>query len=181
MRISERILEATAGARDQAAVFAARAFEAARAGAERTADRFENVETPVATLADAGRKLNALAFEYTGQMIDQSVHNLKDFVEAGAERLRLAAKATDVQSLYRDQLETLPASRERIAGNARATWDIMANTGRELQALALTTYAQLVRNEKPQVVRDEKPQAAVKAKRARKTAKTAKSRARRTH
>jgi hypothetical protein len=175
MRISERILEATAGARDQAAVFAARAFEAARAGAERTADRVESVETRVATLADAGRRLNTLAFECTGQMIDQSVHNLKEFIEAGAERLRLAAKATDVQSLYREQLGTLPASRERIVGNARATWDILANTGREVQGLALTTYAQLVRDEKPQ---------APKAKRARKTAKTAKTaraRARRAH
>ena len=176
MRISERILEATAGARDQAAVFAARAFEAARAGAERTADRVESAETPVATLADAGRKLNTLAYEYTGRMIDRSVHNLKDFIDAGAERLRLASKATDVQSLYREQLETLPASRERVIGNARATWDILADTSRELQELALSTYARLVRNDKPQVAAK-----AVKAKRRRKTAKTAKTRARRTH
>jgi hypothetical protein len=177
MRISERILEATAGARDQAAVLAARAFEAARTGAERTADRVASAEGRVATLADAGRKLNTLAYEYTGRMIDQSVSNLKDFIDANAERLRLAAKATDVQSLYRDQLETLPFSRDRIIGNARATWDIVADTGRELQELALTTYAQLVRNEQPK--------AAPKAKRARKTAtarKTAKKgKARRTH
>lgn len=172
MRISERILEATAGARDQAAVFAARAFEAARAGAERTADRVESAETPVATLADAGRKLNTLAYEYTGRMLDQSVHNLNAFIGAGADRLRLAAKAADVQSLYREQLETLPASRERIVENARATWAIVADTGRELQELALTTYARLVRNETPR---------AAKAKPARKTAKKAKARARRAH
>jgi hypothetical protein len=174
MRISERLFEATAGARDQAAVFAARAFEAARVGAERTAARVESAETPVTTLADAGRKLNTLAYEYTGRMIDQSVHNLKDFIEANVERLRLAAKATDVQSLYREQLETLPTSRDRMISNVRATWGIVADTGRELQELAVTTYGRLARNEKPATV-------ATKAKRARKTARSAKARTRRAH
>lgn len=137
MTIPERIL-------DQATAYAGRAVDAARNGAQRAAAGFEAVETPVDTLADAGRQLNALSYQYAGRMLDQGVQTVHGFIEDGAQRLRRAAKADDVRSLYQAQLEQLPASRDRIVKDALATWEIVAGTGRELQSLALTTYARLV-------------------------------------
>ncbi|MGH8284958.1 MAG: phasin family protein [Steroidobacteraceae bacterium] len=169
MTISERILEATAGVRDQATAYAGRAVDAARNGAQRAAAGFEAVEAPVDTLADAGRQLNALSYQYAGRMLDQGVQTVHGFIEDGAQRLRHAAKAGDVRSLYRAQLEQLPASRDRIVKDALATWEIVAETGRELQSLALTTYARLVR----------KNTRARKTATTAKTAKTARSRGRR--
>ncbi|HKZ74679.1 MAG TPA: hypothetical protein VJ011_11475 [Steroidobacteraceae bacterium] len=161
MVISERIFEATAGVRDRATAYAERAVDAARNGAERAAARVEAVETPVQTLADAGRQLNTLAYRYAGRMLDQGVETVHGFIGDGAKRLRLAAHAGNVGNLYREQLEYFPVSRDRIVKDAQATWEIVVDTGRELQSLALTTYARLVRNEKPRAAR--------KASRARKT------------
>lgn len=159
MTISERIL-------DQATAYAGRAVDAARIGAQRAAASFEAVETPVETLADAGRQLNALSYQYAGRMLDQGVQTVHGFIEDGAQRLRRAAKADDVRSLYQAQLEQLPASRDRIVKDALATWEIVAGTGRGLQSLALTTYARLV-GKKAMTARTSKTAKTTKARKSR--------------
>jgi hypothetical protein len=149
MSISQRIFEATAGVRDRAAAYAQEAAIAARQAAERAAARAEAAEGRVAVLVAAGRQLNTLAYDSAGRMLDQGAQTLNGFIGDGATRLRLAAGAVDVGNLYRAQLEHLPVSRRRIVKDARATWSIVADAGRELQSLAVTTYARLVRNDEP--------------------------------
>jgi hypothetical protein len=139
----------TTSIRDRAATYAVHAISTLQQAAARAASRIEAVEVPVATLADAGRQLNAVAYECAGRMLDQGTKSLQGLLEDGAERLRLAGEAGNLAGLYRAQLERLPASRERIARNAQATLKIAADTGRELQSIALTTYAHLVRTSRP--------------------------------
>jgi hypothetical protein len=169
MRISERLIENTADARERASAYAHRALDMARIGAGRAAGRLQAAEKPVETLADAARQLNTLSHRYVALMVDQGATSVRGLLDEGAQRLRIAADAGDLKSAYREQLERTSASRARIVKSARATFGIVAEAGRELQALALTTYAQLVR-----------PQAATKPTRpTRATRTTKKKRARR--
>jgi phasin family protein len=166
MNISERILEATAEVRGQANAYAERAVEAARESVVRAAEQVEKVESPLELVAKAGLKLNDLSHQYVGALFEQNVDTLKGAVNDGVRRLHLVAKASDVRELYTSQAEYNAVTSDRIARDAKATWNIVAKAGREVSELALTTYAQLMRDT------PRKPRAAAK-----KTKRTVKARA----
>jgi phasin family protein len=166
MNLSERFFEATAQVRDQANAYAERALGAARESVVRAAQQVEKVESPIDVVAKAGLKLNTLSHNYFERMLEQNVDTIKGAMTDGARRLHLVAKAEDFADLYRDQVKYNAVTSDRLMRDAKATWDIVADAGREVSELALNTYAQLVR------------QVPVKARRTTKrTAKTVKARA----
>jgi phasin family protein len=145
MNISERILEATAEVRDQASAYAERAVDAARESVERVAERVEKVENPIDVVAKAGLKLNDLSHQYVGKMFAQNIDTLKGAMNDGVRRLHLVAKADGVRDLYASQAKFNAVTSDRVRRDAKATWEIISKAGREVSDLALTTYAQLVR------------------------------------
>ncbi len=145
MNISERIFEATAEVREQANAYAERAVEAAREGVVRAAEQVEKVESPIDVVAKASLKLNNLSHEYVGALLEQNIDTLKGAVNDGVRRLHLVAKANDVRELYASQVQYNSVTSDRIVRDAKATWGIVAKAGREVSELAITTYAQLMR------------------------------------
>jgi phasin family protein len=166
MTLTERFFEATAEVRDQAGAYAERAVDAARDSVNLAAQKVGMVETPIDTLAKASLQLNSLTHRYFERMIEQNVDTLKGAIDDGARRLRLISKANDVVGLYNSQAKFTQVSVDRLKRDAKATWAIVTDAGRDVSELAVTSYAQLLR------------QAPAKATRtARKVVKTVKSRA----
>jgi hypothetical protein len=130
-------------ARESTSAFAVRAAGAARSGAGSAAKRLEAADVPLEALADAARQLSALSQHYFVRMMDQSVINMRGLITEGAQRLRRAAQAHDVSSLYREQIERWPESRKRLARDARATWTILSGAGGEIAMLARATFERL--------------------------------------
>lgn len=110
---------------------------------ETLARRFEAARPPAAELAQAARRLNDLTHAGAARFLDQGARSLDGWIDDAAERLRHAARARDLPSLVRDQLARGPATAERVAEDARATWRIARETGRELSELAGETFTRL--------------------------------------
>jgi phasin family protein len=138
MKMTERLMEASAEARSQAAAFATRAIDTA-------ATRVDAAKKPVDVLAKAGQDLNTLAHRYTSDLIDLQVSVVKGVLADGAARLRDLARSESVAEAYASQVEALPASRDRLVKNAQGLWGIIEGTGREAGSIVFGTYAELVR------------------------------------
>jgi phasin family protein len=143
MKISERILESTAQVRDQAAAYVNQTMQGARDGVQRAAVRLESAGTPVDVLTNAARRMNDLSHSYFERLLEQNTATMKAALNGSAQRLRQLAAARDVSGAYRDQVDALRGTRERVARDAKATWEIVTDTGREMSELAIETYAQL--------------------------------------
>lgn len=151
MSISERLFEVTAGMREQANAYVAKASAMAEQAADTARDsvaqaarKVEEVNTPVETLAAAGYKFNTLSHQAVERLLEQQIGFVKGFVGEGAERLRMLAKAADLQSAMNQQMAYFDATRERLTRDAQGAYEIMADAGREARDLATHTYSQLM-------------------------------------
>lgn len=151
MSISERLFEVTAGMREQANAYVAKATAMAEQAADTARDsvaeaarKVEQVNTPVETLAAAGYKFNSLSHQAAERLLEQQFSFVKGFVDEGAERLRMLAKAADLQSAMNQQMAYFDATRERLTRDARGTYAILSDAGREARELATSTYSQLM-------------------------------------
>ena len=118
MNIQDRIVEMTAGMREQANTYANRAADAARDGVGKAADQIEAARTPIDTLADAGFKLNRLSHAYIDRVLSFQSKLLKGTLLGGAQRLRRLARAASLQEAYEGQAIDLAQTRERIVEGA---------------------------------------------------------------
>jgi hypothetical protein len=77
-----------------------------------------------------------------------------------AVRLERAARASNVVGLVRDQVELLPATRARVAGDAGRVLQIVTSAGREIRDLATETFERVTEAaEKPAPVRSRRRKA----------------------
>ncbi len=152
--------------------FSEAAVEAARGSVLGAANRVNVAKQPIRTLAVAGQRLSNVSNRYFEQLFGQQAHTLEGVIEAGAERLKRAAKAESLKDLIKGQRTLGNAGRERLAKDLMATWKIAADTGNEIRDLAVETYAELVHG-----VQTRRAPAAARAKRT--TRKTRARKARR--
>jgi Phasin protein len=145
MTIQERLIEMTAGVRDQAGAYAARATQAARIGVDRAADTVLAAKTPVERLADAGLRLNKLSSQYVEQFVSQQANATQDLLADGAQRLRVLAKAHSLRDAWSDQVELFDLTRARATQSMQRTLEIVSDAGRNVSELAVETYAELLR------------------------------------
>jgi hypothetical protein len=144
MNTSERLQAGARALREQAYTWVGYAARAAQAGAERAAVRMDAASPRVASLATAGRTFAELSTRCAGQLLEQGLTSVQGALIDGSQRLRMAAEADSLTSLYRAQRTTVPASRDRILGEIEAAWRIVTSTGRELTALARRTSRELM-------------------------------------
>lgn len=170
MNFSERLMEMTAGVRDQAGAYAMRAADMARGGADRAATTVDAARNPVETLAAATLKLNVLAHQYIERLVALQAATIQHTLAAGAQRLRKLSEAASVQQALADQADTFARSRTRFSKDAAEAWDIVTGTGRGVSEIAVQTYARLVRAQP--VAAKRRPRAS--AKRPRTTQRTGK-------
>ncbi len=145
MNLTERFFEATADVRDRAGTYVERAVEVAREGVNKAAAQVARVESPIDVVATAGLKLNSLSHEYAERMLEQNVETFKGALNDGVRRLRMVADASSVGAMYAEQVKLNAVTADRITRDAKATWNIVSEAGRKVSELALSTYAQLVR------------------------------------
>jgi len=145
MNFSERLIETTSEVREQATAYAARAAEAARATADLAADRVAAARTPVEVLTDATLKLNRLSHDHIARLLTRQSALLKRTLTDGERRLQRLARSESLQQALAGQTEELNEIPQRVARNARETWDIVADAGRSVSQLATATYAELVK------------------------------------
>jgi hypothetical protein len=150
MTIQARLIEMTAGVRDQAGAYAARATHAARDGVDRAADTVLAAKTPVERLADAGLRLNKLSAQYVEQLVSHQATAAQDLLVDGAQRLRVLAKARSLRDAWSDQVELFDVTRARTTQSLQRTLEIVSDAGRNVAGLAVETYAELLRAPVPQ-------------------------------
>jgi hypothetical protein len=119
----------------------------------------------IATLAAAGRSLTEISTRCAGQLLEQSLASMQGALTDGSQRLRMAAEAESIGSLYRAQRAILPGSRARILGEMQSAWRIVASTGRELTTLAQRTTRELVVPDAPARTRAKRNASAGRARR----------------
>jgi phasin family protein len=163
MKLTELLFEVTADVRDQANAYAERAVEAAREGVTMAATQVEKVESPIDVVAKAGLQLNTMSHEYVERMLEQNVDTLKGALNDGVRRLHLIANAGSFGELYARQVKFNAVSGDRMTRDAKATWEIVTDAGRKVSDLALTTYAQLVRETPVKARRTTRAKKTVKA------------------
>jgi phasin family protein len=142
-RLTDRLTETTAEVRDQATAYVARAADAARATADRAAERVAAARTPIEVLTDASLRLNDLSHDYMARLLRRQAAMLKATVTDGEKRLQRLARAQSLQQALAGQAEDLNDLPQRLARSARETWEIVADAGRGVSQLASTTLAGL--------------------------------------
>lgn len=143
-RLSERLIETTAEVRDQATAYVVRAADVARATADRAAERVAAARTPIEVLTDASLQLNTLSHDYVARLLRRQAVMLRATVTEGEKRLQRLARAQSLQQVLASQSEDLNDLPQRLARNARDTWEIVADAGRGVSQLASSTLAELV-------------------------------------
>jgi len=90
-----------------------------------------------ATLDVAGKvlKLNEITFRYLDKLIKLQLKFVEGSIEEGAKRLKTAANADTFASLFKDQVQLLPMTRERIVKNARETLGLVLETRDDVVAV----------------------------------------------
>jgi hypothetical protein len=149
MNTSERLLAGARALREQAYSCIGYAARAVQTGAEHAAHRIDAAGPHIASLAAAGRDLTEISTRCAGHLLEQGLASVQGALADGSQRLRSAAEADSLTSLYQAQRASLPGSRARILGELEATWRILTSTGRELTALALRTRRELAGADAP--------------------------------
>jgi phasin family protein len=169
MEIREQLSRARQKAQARVENYRHTVVETARRTAQRAAQRALDAKTPIRIVAQASRRVNDLSHEYFSKLVTQQFRSLENVIEDGTERLSRAAEAQDFRALIAGQAKLYPASRERLGRDLRATWELAAESGRELGSIVSETYAQLIHGVKTSPVH--KAPRRRKSTRARKTTK----------
>ena len=114
-----------------------------RLGARQAATLVAATKSPVRKVTQSGLRLNTLSHKSLEKLVKQQLHAFEAVVDDGSERLQAAAEARDLRGLVSGQIASLPATRRRVAGEARKTVAILADAGIELGRLVSDTVGGL--------------------------------------
>ncbi|HTW37006.1 MAG TPA: hypothetical protein VMD49_00380 [Steroidobacteraceae bacterium] len=142
---SQIVLTAARVLGERAQGYAGRALRLAQRGAEQAAVRMQSEAPRFTALTEAGLRAAEVSCRALDRLLRQGLQSARGVYVDGAERLRITARADSFAALYGAQSATLPASRERIAKELEATWEIVVSTGRELADVAREVQRGLVR------------------------------------
>jgi phasin family protein len=124
--------------------------KSARVAVQGSAASLKALKNPVRLVARSGVRLSSLSQTAVQELIELQSEALTAAITEFALRLERAARAASVGELVRDQLEMLPATRARVAGDAGRVLQIVTSAGREIRDLATETFERVtVAAEKP--------------------------------
>ncbi|MFK7887073.1 MAG: phasin family protein [Gammaproteobacteria bacterium] len=101
---------------------------------------------PLHLMTESGLRLNTISHKSIARLMNVQAEMLEGTLVATAKRLETAANANSVRELVNDQVALLPATRERLSGDARKALDVISNTGGDLRELVTETFADLQNN-----------------------------------
>lgn len=99
------------------------------------AGKVSGTKGSVHDLGTRGLKLNEITFRYLDKLIKLQLKFVEGSIEEGAKRLKTAANADTFVSLFKDQVQLLPMTRERIVKNARETMGLVMETRDDVVAV----------------------------------------------
>ncbi len=138
---------------------------------------------PLHLMTESGLRLNTISHKSIARLMNVQAEMVEGTLVATAKRLETAANANSVRELVSDQVALLPATRDRLTGDARKALDVLSDTGEDLRELVTETFADLQDNGEDAVeevvatARRTTRKASNTAKRAKKKATTAAKRA----
>ena len=117
--------------------------KSARVAAHGSAESLKALKSPVRMVARSGVKLANVSQTAVQELIELQSDVLTAAITEVAQRLERAAQAASVIELIRDQVQMLPATRARMAGDAGRVVQIVRSAGREMRHVATETYGRV--------------------------------------
>lgn len=105
-----------------------------------SAESLKAMKSPVRQLARSGIKVTAVSQTAVQNLIELQSDMITSALSEAALRLERASRADSVVALFKDQIELLPATRDRIVEDANRAVAIFRDAGREFRAVAAHTY-----------------------------------------
>lgn len=109
-----------------------------------SAENLKSLKSPVRVIARSGVKLTLVSQTAVSSLIELQSDMLTSALSEAALRLEKAARAENVVELVRDQLDMLPATRDRIVEDAQRAVDIFKVAGKDLKGVAAHVYEVVV-------------------------------------
>jgi hypothetical protein len=106
-----------------------------------SAEGLKSLKRPLRMVAHSGVKLTAVSQDTLKNLIELQSEVVTSALTAAATRLERAASAEGVADLVLDQIEMLPATRDRIVDEATRAVEIFRHAGRDVRKIANHTYA----------------------------------------
>jgi len=163
-QMQDFVAEQTSVLQDQVQKIRKESVETVREAAAGSAETLKSFKSPVRTLARSGVKLTTVSQTAVASLIELQSDMITSALTDMAHRLERASRADDVIDLVRDQIELVPATRDRIVEDGKRAVEIFKHAGRDLRGVAKHTYERVV-----EMTEEEVP-AVKKAKRKAKTA-----------
>jgi hypothetical protein len=178
-QMQDFVAEQTSALTGQIQKFGKDSVETVREAVVGSADTLKSLKSPVRVFARSGVKLTTVSQTAVASLIELQSDMLTSALSDAALRLERASRADNVVDLVRDQIELIPATRDRIVEDAQRAVQIFKLAGRDVRGVVKHVYERVV-----EPVEDKIPEVKVKVQRrkpaAAKRAAAKKTRARKT-
>jgi hypothetical protein len=150
-QIQEFVAEQTSAWQDEMQKIRSQSVETVRETAVGSAETLKSLKSPVRTLARSGVKVTAVSQTAVASLIELQSDMLTSAITAAALRLERASRADGLLDLVRDQIEMIPASRDRIVEDGKRAVHIFKVAGRDLRGVAANLYEKVVDTTEEQI------------------------------
>ena len=140
-----------------------------------SASSLKSLKSPVRTLARSGIKITTVSQTAVASLIELQSDMLTSAISDAALRLERASRADNLVELVREQVEMIPATRDRIVEDAQRAALIFKHAGRDLRGVASNLYERVVETAEENI-----PEVTVTKRRAKAGARKTKTAARKT-
>ena len=98
---------------------------------------------PLHLVTESGLRLNTISHKSIARLMNVQAEMIEGTLVGTAKRLETAAKAHSVRELLNEQVALIPATRERLTGDARKMMDVITDTGGDIKELVSGTVSAL--------------------------------------
>jgi hypothetical protein len=143
-QMQEFVAEQAAALSSQVEKMRKESVETVREAAVESASSLKSLKSPVRTLARSGIKITTVSQTAVASLIELQSDMLTSAITAAALRLERAARAENIVDLVREQVEMIPATRDRLVEDAQRAALIFKHAGRDLRGVASNLYERVV-------------------------------------
>jgi hypothetical protein len=143
-QMQEFVAEQAAALSSQVEKMRKESVETVREAVVGSASSLKSLKSPVRTLARSGIKITTVSQTAVASLIELQSDMLTSAISEAALRLERASRADNLVELVRDQVEMIPATRDRIVEDAQRAALIFKHAGRDLRGVATNLYERVV-------------------------------------
>ncbi|RPI16121.1 MAG: hypothetical protein EHM60_02940 [Lysobacterales bacterium] len=143
-QMQDFVAEQTAALTTQVRKLRKESVETVREVAAGSAEGLKSLKSPVRLFARSGVKLTSVSQSAVANLIELQSDMVTAALTDAALRLERASRADTIVDLVRDQVELVPATRERFVGDAQRAVQILKHAGRDFRGVAAHVYERVV-------------------------------------